>query len=365
MLNSVAVSRKLLGCLGASALILIAGILPSQAASQPAHEGIPLLKHVFVIVIENESYDATWGPNSVATYLNGTLRPKGALATQFYGSSHVSADNYMAMTSGQTPTPPFQTDCLNWLVCETSEKLTTGGGTSVVNQVEAVKQTWKAYMDGAKVPCQHPSATDLADPYQSGYATRHDPFVYYPPIVENADPKYCASHVVPYGDPHVGLMHDLAKAATTPNYVFITPDTYNDGHDSTCPGSQRLGGLDCADGWLEANVPAILNSAAFKDHGVLFITTDESVNSDLSGCCASGIPPVGIDGGGRIGLLAISAPPARGARSLIRAGTQSSTAYDHASMLRTIEDGMRLHGYLNNAGSPLEHAMTDLFAPSA
>ncbi|MHB8464749.1 MAG: alkaline phosphatase family protein [Acidimicrobiales bacterium] len=353
--------RWLLASIIASVVLVVGSAAPVQARVAPL-EGIPAFRHVFIIVIENESYDATWGPNSVATYLNGTLRPKGALATQFYGTSHVSADNYMAMTSGQTPTPPFQADCPNWLACETSEKATTGGGTSVVNQIDRATKTWKAYMESATAPCQHPAASQLTDPYQSGYATRHDPFVYYPPIVENSDPTYCARHVVPYGDRHLGLAHDLATEKTTPNYVFITPDTRHDGHDSTCPGFARQGGLDCADGWLEANVPLILNSPAFKDRGVLFITTDESVNSDISGCCSSGLPPLGVNGGGRIGLLALSAA---GAQSIVRAGTQSSTSYDHASLLRTVEDGLHLGGYLNNAGSPFEHAMSDMFNRSA
>src|SRR5437764_4688599 len=166
----------------------------AQAATKTL-EGVPRLSHVFVVVLENEDYTSTWGPTSPAKYLN-SLVPRGALATHYYGTSHASADNYIAMTSGQTPTPLFQTDCENWSACEASEKARVDGGRSIADQLEGSGLSWGAYMDGMSVPCQHPKSTDVVDPYGVGYATRHDPFVYYPPIVENQ--QRCDLHVVPY-----------------------------------------------------------------------------------------------------------------------------------------------------------------------
>jgi hypothetical protein len=362
------------------------------ASASAASEGIPKLDHVFIIVLENENASATWG--TPGTYLNGLLA-KGTYASQYYGSSHVSADNYMAITSGQTPTPLYNADCLDWSKCETWEAERPDGGVSVANQLDAAGKTWKAYMDGMATNCQHPAADPpltsgqvgavyTADPYQAGYATRHDPFVYYPPIVN--DQAYCDSHVVPYTQ----LSADLASEATTPNYVFITPDTCHDGHDAVCTGIDQgqVGGLTGANNWMSTAVPAILNSPAFTTPGVasvLFITTDEAANTDPTGCttgpvvngatpgsCASGVPGVGVNGGGLVGLLAIGS-----AAASVPAGATTAVPYDHASLLRTVEDGLGLGplsagsnqvifqdsaGHLNNAGSPLEHAMSSLFS---
>jgi len=318
-------------------------------------ENVPAFKHVFIIVLENEDYASSWGPNSPATYLN-SLVPNGAFATQYYGASHASADNYIAMTSGQTPTVLFQTDCENWSLCEGSQKARVDGGRSIVDQLEEVTPTaltWGAYMDGMSRSCQHPSANDVVDPYGIGYATRHDPFVYYPPIVE--DQKRCDLHVVPYTE----LTPTLTSGAV-PNYVFITPDTCHDGHDAVCANDPTTGGLKAADSWLSTNVPPILQFVNDPNNdAVLFITFDESGFDDFSGCtsargtCASGSFGTGVDGGGRIGLLALS--------PLVHAGHTTDTPYDHASLLRTIEDGFGISEHLNNASSPLEHAMTDLF----
>ena len=69
------------------------------------------INHILVIEFENEGYDATFGPGSPATYLNGTLRPKGELLQNYYAIGHNSLDNYIAQVSGQAPTEDTQADC--------------------------------------------------------------------------------------------------------------------------------------------------------------------------------------------------------------------------------------------------------------
>jgi hypothetical protein len=328
-------------------MVLVPGT--SGRAATAGVEGIPALKHVFVIVLENEDYATSWGPNSPAAYLK-SLVPQGAFANHYYGVSHLSADNYMAMTSGQSPTPVFQSDCQNWAMCYASEKARVDGGRSIVNQLDEKGLTWGAYMQSMGTPCKHPALTDPQDPNSVGYATRHNPFVYYPPIVDNQ--AYCDSHVVDY----TALPPLLTGSAdAVPNLVFITPDTCDDGHDAPCKGEKagQPGGLTSADLWLQHNVPLILNSPAYKDNGALFITFDEASNSDTSGCCASGLSGNGTDGGGRIGLLMLS--------PLITAGHGTDAYYDHHSLLRTIEDGFGITEHLNNAGSAKEHPMAELF----
>jgi len=336
-------------------LLLAAATHPAEARPRTL-EGVPRLEHVFVIVLENEDFSTTFAPNSPATYLNG-LAATGVFARQYYGVSHVSADNYIAMTSGGRPSPLFQSDCVNWLACETYEAALPSGGRSLPDQLQEHGLTWGAYMDSMARPCQHPAVTDLRDPYQNGYATRHDPFVYYPPIVGSAvaDSQRCIDHVRPYTE----LLPMLQRGRNVPNYVFIAPDTCDDGHDTPCTagGTDAAraagGGLASADAWLRANVPLILASPAYKDHGALFITFDEASNSDLSGCCASGVLGNGTDGGGHVGLVLLS-PSAGGPRVV-------DTPYDHFSLLRTIEDSFGIDEHLDMAASPNEHAMADLF----
>jgi phosphatidylinositol-3-phosphatase len=48
--------------------------------------GSPLtnIRHVFIIVLENESFDKTFGPDSPAPYLATELASQGALLSHYY-----------------------------------------------------------------------------------------------------------------------------------------------------------------------------------------------------------------------------------------------------------------------------------------
>src|SRR3984885_13169132 len=70
------------------------------------------VKHVFVIVLENKTFSNTFGTSTQDPYLQKTLVPMGGLLTQYYGTGHVSLDNYISMISGQSPTPDTDDDCL-------------------------------------------------------------------------------------------------------------------------------------------------------------------------------------------------------------------------------------------------------------
>ena len=101
---------------GLGAIALLASSAPAMGAARirrscraPAREDQPHL----LIEFENEGYEATFGPGSVATYLNGTLRPEGELLQNYYAIGHDSLDNYIAQVSGsprpRTPRPTART----------------------------------------------------------------------------------------------------------------------------------------------------------------------------------------------------------------------------------------------------------------
>ena len=73
---------------------------------------LPIIRHVFVIMLENEGYADTFGNPSADPYLATTLPASGALLTKYYGVGHFSNDNYTGFVSGQPPTSDNQLDCL-------------------------------------------------------------------------------------------------------------------------------------------------------------------------------------------------------------------------------------------------------------
>ena len=312
--------------------------------------------HVFVINLENEDYDTTWGSASAAHYLNGTLVPMGKLLTQYFAIGHASLDNYIAEISGQAPNPRTQGDCLNYF-----EFVSTGTGPfgqalgqgcvyptavkTIADQLTDAGKTWRSYQEGMGTPCRHPaigsSDTTFVPKPGALYATRHNPFVYFHSII---DSPACARNVVDYKQ----LTADLAAVSTTPDFVFITPDVCDDGHDAPCVDG-RPGGLVSADRFLAAEVPKILASPAYKADGMLVITVDEAQISNAAACCHTPASPnadkpgLGGPGGGRIGTLVISAH--------VKANTTDATPYNHYSLLCSVEDVFGLK-HLGFAGAP-------------
>ena len=76
---------------------------------------------------------------------------------------------------------------------------------------------------------------------------------------------------------------DLASAYTTPNYVFITPNLCNDGHDGAGTGATgtlcangQPGGLTSADAFLKIGCRRSSRHPRIKRDGLLVITFDES-----------------------------------------------------------------------------------------
>jgi hypothetical protein len=331
---------------------------------------LPPVRHVFIIVLENESESVSFGSSTADPYLASTLKSQGAFVPNYYGIGHSSLDNYIAMIGGQPPNPTTQADCGTWQNMSTdtmgSYGAVEGSGClypadtpTVAGQLTTAGFSWGAYMDemgldpsreasSCPVPVVgHNDNTEGAEssaPYDE-YAERHDPFMYYDSITSNlAD---CQQHVVNLNN----LPTALQSAATTPNYVFITPDLCNDGHN-TAPscGPGEPGGLTQVNSFLSTWVPQIMASPAYQQNGLLLITFDEANPSDASACCGE-LPGPGAanpggsgPGGGDVGAVMLS--------PFVKAGTVTQTAYNHYSMLGSVEDlfGLAHIGYAQLPG---------------
>jgi hypothetical protein len=354
------------------------------------------IKHVFVIVLENEGFDVTFGPNSKAPFLSKTLTSQGVLLSQYYGTGHVSLDNYIAMISGQSATPQTRNDCFTYadfiLTGMTSDGQAIGTGCvypstikTLPDQLTAMGKTWRGYMGDMgndrtreSATCGHPAlntidltqsaeAPSASVPLGDQYASRHDPFVYFHSIIDSPD---CAKNVVNLTQ----LPNDLAHEDTTRNFVFITPNLCDDGHDAPCKNGQP-GGLVSADAFLQKWIPLIQSSKAYQEDGLIVINFDESgltVQASANGqlsitaqglfCCneqpgpnlapfpqtTNITPTISLTfqnyGGDRTGAVLLS--------PFIKPGTVSNTPFNHYSLLKSLEDIFDTDEYLGYAAQP-------------
>lgn len=274
------------------------------------------VRHVFVIVLENKSYEDTFLSSIQDPYFRKTLVPKGAVLSQYFGTGHASLDNYISMISGQAASRDTANDCIadmNGSVGNFNNVVQVGiaphnqvivaegcvypvGVKTLADQLSAAGLSWKAYMgDMGNDPtredenCGHPklgSRTDntnvaeapsVAIPEGDAYTTRHNPFVYFHSII---DSPVCRKRVVNLDK---NLKADLSNPARTPNFSFIVPNLCDDGHDgsgtsipgTTCANGQP-GGLTSVDLFLRKWVPRIMRSDAYRKDGLVIITFDES-----------------------------------------------------------------------------------------
>ena len=72
---------------------------PARRSPAPACKA-GQVKHVWLIILENKSYDATFTGLNQNSYLWKTLPSQGVLLKNYYGTGHSSQDNYLSMVSG-------------------------------------------------------------------------------------------------------------------------------------------------------------------------------------------------------------------------------------------------------------------------
>ncbi|MBV9580660.1 MAG: phosphoesterase [Chloroflexi bacterium] len=103
------------------------GVTITGAALQPGQ-----IKHVWLIILENKSYDASFTGLNQNSYLWKTLPSQGVLLTNYYGTGHASMDNYISLVSGQAPSEDVQQDCStkNTLINANSGIESAGGSLS-------------------------------------------------------------------------------------------------------------------------------------------------------------------------------------------------------------------------------------------
>src|ERR1700745_2432175 len=94
----------------ALAALLALGLREAPSSPQP-RSGWPRIRHIFVIVLENQGYAATFGNPAADPYLAQTLPAEGALLENYYATGPESNDNYASLVSGQPPNAQNQADC--------------------------------------------------------------------------------------------------------------------------------------------------------------------------------------------------------------------------------------------------------------
>lgn len=246
---------------------------------------------IFTIVLENHDYDQVVG-SADAPYINSLIGKYG-LATNYQDSLlHPSLPNYLYLITGAKQYPGILD------LDPSGNGVFPKDADNLGNQLENAGVKWRSYQEDMGTPCNL-DGNGLYEP-------KHDPFLYFKNIQNNA--AVCDNRNVDYS------LFPADLAGGTYEYMWITPNMTNNGHD---PSGDPEAALKQSDLWLVNEVPKILASDAYQNNGVLFITWDEGTGT--------------FGTTDHVAMIVISP-------KLKSPGMKVATALSHASYLRTIED---------------------------
>jgi phosphatidylinositol-3-phosphatase len=296
---------------------------PGQNGSDPNN-----FQRVFVIMMENSSYERLMS-NPNAQWINAAASMYG-VATKYYGVSHPSQPNYIAATSGATHGVHDDHDV-------------TITGQNLVDQLETAGKRWRDYQQSLSLCSGNKLASVCGDQL---YARKHNPFVSYLDVQTN--PARMANVV------DLSTLDNDLNTGNVADFSWISPDQCHDMHGRRAPKSDpcsfynRSQLIAAGDSFLKTWVGKIMASKAWTGNSVIFVTWDESDHQskeNTHGCCNAN------PGGGHVLTLVIphSNPGPR----------RSSVAYNHYSLLATIQDGWDLGCLANTCDIRNVPRMTD------
>lgn len=190
---------------------------------------------------------------------------------------------------------------------------------------------------------------------QFNYAAKHNPMLFFTDTNGGNDATPAnplSSHYAPLQQ----FADDLASNNVA-DYVWITPNQYNDMHTALAAGYKGLTAdpakIRQGDDFLSQIVPVIMASDAYKDHGAIIIWFDESESDGVAGDNAD-------DFNHTIGEIVISK---RAHTNVNGTPYASPLNYTHSSDLRTMQEIFHAGPLAGDAANAND--LSDLFQPGA
>ncbi|KAJ5635020.1 uncharacterized protein N7484_008333 [Penicillium longicatenatum] len=235
------------------------------------------------IWLENEDYSAAIKDTNLAY-----LASLGITLTNYYAITHPSQPNYVAAVGGNT-----------FGITDDSTHYISSSTETIVDLLEDAGVSWSLYQEDmpysgfeANYKNQKTGAND--------YMRKHNPLMSYNSVTSDTDRLAKSKNFT--------MFYKDLDNNELPQWMFITPNMTNDGHDS----SLATAGL-----WSRNFLTPLLSNENFNTDSTLIILT--------------------FDEGLTTGTNQIYAVLLGGAVSSAQVGTKDDTAYNHYSLLKTVE----------------------------
>jgi len=228
------------------------------------------------------------------------ITKQGLQLTNYFAVTHPSEPNYIASVGGEYF--GMQNDNLNQIPQNVS---------TLVDLLEEKGISWAEYEQD--MPESGFQGFQFLNPNTGAndYVRKHNPLIVYNSVANNPKRANLIKNFT--------LFEQDLQANNLPQWMFITPNMTNDGHDTNVTFAAKF-----SRSFLEP----LLKDPRFNDERTLIVLTfDENENEGGN-----------IDAQNRVDTILLG-----GAVPKHLVGTQDSTFYDHYSELATVEANWRLH----------------------
>jgi len=247
-------------------------------------------ERIITIWLENQDFAKAVIDANIAD-----LKRQGVLLDRFYANTHPSQPNYLAAIGGD------YFGCNHDGFVRIPENVFT-----IADLLEDKNVSWGAYMEDMPGPGYMGDYSDGSTGNGGwDYVRKHNPFVSYDSVTNDGERLL---RILSFED----FQRDLA-ARTVPQFVFMTPNMMNDGHNSS---------LEAASEWSHKFLTPLLADKAFDERTLIMLTFDESETYQEPNRIVTL-------------LLGTAIPPAT-------KGTEDHTFYTHYSLLSTVEYNWQL-----------------------
>ncbi|KAE8453302.1 hypothetical protein EG329_011369 [Mollisiaceae sp. DMI_Dod_QoI] len=252
------------------------------------------------IWLENTDFDMAAGDPSLQW-----VASQGITLTNYDAITHPSQPNYVASVGGDT----------HWVWEDWMFRIGSDVKT-VVDLLEDAGVSWSLYQEDMPYSgfegnwINHTTGAN-------DYVRKHNPLMSYDSVTSNEDRLAKSKNFT--------IFYKDLEAATLPQWMFITPNMINDGHDTS---------VTVAGAWTKSFLEPLLSNPTFMQNTLIMLTFDETE------CyiCRNRVFSV---------LLGDAVP-------LSLQGTTNATAFNHYSIMSTVEENWNLGNLgLKDAAAPV------------
>ncbi|KAH8684324.1 phosphoesterase family-domain-containing protein [Tricladium varicosporioides] len=196
------------------------------------------------IFLENTDFDMAAGDPNLAW-----LATQGIVLDNYFAITHPSQPNYIASVGGQT----------HWVIWDLFSRISSSVKT-IVDLLDAKGVSWSEYEEDMPYSGFQGDYVNQQNG-ANDYVRKHSPLISYDSVSSDLDRLAKLKNLT--------MFYKDLEANTLPQWMFITPNMTNDGHDSS---------ITTAGAWARGFLEPLLTNPNFTSRTLIHLTFDETEN---------------------------------------------------------------------------------------